>query len=280
MKVLVAFTSPNLSITASRFFNQAQNLRYFDKIYMYSYSEIKKDLYIEFGSNFNPKDRGYGWWCWKPLILKKVSKKLRDGDLLYYVDSGCHLNAAGLPLMDEYEAHIKKHSLLAFQSGKSCFYRDQLSDYVKWIEQDYNTFELMSEFETLTSEMKISGQVVSTALAYEIGSRAQMIIDKWLDLYRAKFHLMTDTYSHKRNNNLIAHRHDQSAFSLLVKTGSFYTRSNYEIELPRLHNFTTKDWNILRNNPIQARRDLQYRLDVRLIKKISQVKKKLGFPKC
>lgn len=46
--------------------------------------------------------RGYGYWLWKPYIVKKQLEKMNDNDILIYADSGCELNVNGLPRLVEY----------------------------------------------------------------------------------------------------------------------------------------------------------------------------------
>ena len=37
------------------------------------------------------KNRGYGYWFWKPLFLKKILNEIKNGDIVHYIDIGCHL---------------------------------------------------------------------------------------------------------------------------------------------------------------------------------------------
>ena len=39
--------------------------------------------------------RGYGYWLWKPKIILQKLMQIKEGDILLFLDAGCHLNIYG-----------------------------------------------------------------------------------------------------------------------------------------------------------------------------------------
>ena len=49
---------------------------------------VKKDeIFWENHSSFIENNKkGYGYWLWKPYIIKKTLEKMKKGDILLYLD--------------------------------------------------------------------------------------------------------------------------------------------------------------------------------------------------
>ena len=59
--------------------------------------------------------RGFGLWAWKPFIIQHELKRLRDNDILIYVDSGCELNKYGLNKFRGYLSYTAQNEALIFE---------------------------------------------------------------------------------------------------------------------------------------------------------------------
>ena len=77
-----------------RLIEQAKQLKIFDETILITKEDLKEDnLFWKKHNNFilsNPK--GFGYWIWKPYIIKKYFDKINDNDILLYLDSGCEID--------------------------------------------------------------------------------------------------------------------------------------------------------------------------------------------
>ena len=118
---LCSFASPDLKRSANRITKQAQNINLYKKIKIYSVNDLK-DKEKKFLKQLLGKGniRGYGYWFWKPLIIKNFLLSLKEGEILNYVDVGSHINLDGYERLNYYIDLVKrsKKGILAFQFNK------------------------------------------------------------------------------------------------------------------------------------------------------------------
>lgn len=64
-----------------------------------------------------PEVRGFGYWMWKPEVILRSLERIADGEVLLYLEAGCHLNPAGGARFSQYVEFVAASSsgLLAFQ---------------------------------------------------------------------------------------------------------------------------------------------------------------------
>ena len=75
---LCSFASPDLKRSAERIKKQAEDINLYNKIKVYTVDDLgKKEK--EFLKKILKKgnSRGYGYWFWKPLIIKKFLLSLK-----------------------------------------------------------------------------------------------------------------------------------------------------------------------------------------------------------
>lgn len=149
--------------------------------------------------------RGYGFWLWKPYIIKTFLDKLREGDVLVYADAGCTNNPTGSPRFNEYlnilDTNEDNYGIISFQLNLS--------------EIKYSK-RLLLETIDATEHMATSGQCIATSIIIKKNSHSTAVIDKWWELAE-KYDLINDVRMPHENLQFIDHRHDQSIFSVLVK---------------------------------------------------------------
>ncbi len=59
--------------------------------------------------------RGFGYWIWKPYILLRKLRNVRDGDIVFYCDAGCEINPLGAKVFAEYVRLLQQNEVLLFR---------------------------------------------------------------------------------------------------------------------------------------------------------------------
>lgn len=89
----LTFASSDWVNSPKRFKEQGDEIAarfgFFDNFWIWN----EKDLDIEYQKRFSPyyKDHGFAYFSWKPYCIRQALNKLKDGDYLFYIDSGCVL---------------------------------------------------------------------------------------------------------------------------------------------------------------------------------------------
>jgi len=87
---LITFGSHGSYIDAvSRLVRQANALNIFTEVKGYTAEYLQDDEYFfnKHVSFINNNRRGFGYWIWKPYIIKQWMDKMEDGDVLFYIES-------------------------------------------------------------------------------------------------------------------------------------------------------------------------------------------------
>jgi hypothetical protein len=96
----LTFTTTGYS-SPSRILKQAEDFKIFDKII--HKTELDIPTFIEKHATYIAKHKlGYGRYIWKPKIILDTLLEMKESDILFYCDSGIHLNVKGLARFNEY----------------------------------------------------------------------------------------------------------------------------------------------------------------------------------
>ena len=178
---------------------------------LYSKSETKvfnpKDLPDEINNYAKSYSKGYGYWVWKPYIVKKALSTLNENDILLYVDGRSGLSITGKPIrwLDD-------------------FIIENQFDIASWQmihkEMSWTNGDIISAFNLdLNSELLKTGQFAATFHAWRKNIRSLNFSNEWLNFLLQNREICRDDNSKNLNHkNFIENRHDQSVFSLMVKT--------------------------------------------------------------
>lgn len=154
--------------------------------------------------------RGYGWWFWKSLLVRHLldAGVLRDGDLLSYGDAGCSVNpSAGQAWHDMFSriGETGNFDLVCFQGAHA----ERL--YTKG--DTFRRFGLHWDSE----EFGETRQLVGGYWACRICPATRRFFELWENLAK-DVQLISDDEPLVQNPHFVENRHDQSLFSMLVKT--------------------------------------------------------------
>lgn len=214
MKSLITFGagSQNYYDAVERLKKQANEIKLFDNIIGYTDEDLKNDnIFWERHSNFITNNKkGYGYWLWKPYLIKKTMDKMNDGDVLLYLDCGCEINIRKKEILKYYLEIIKNEYIIG-----SPGYNDK----------QWNKMDLIIKLDMNYDEYLNSYQFESGAILFFVCDKTRFFVNQWYEL-ACDYHNIDDTPSvHKNLDCFIEHRHDQSIFSLLRKKYNFL--SNY-----------------------------------------------------
>jgi hypothetical protein len=205
---LITFGDSKYANTKRRLYSEAVNCGWFDTIASYGTEDLDEDFKERF-KNILEQHRGGGYWIWKPYIINKHLEKMEDGDILIYLDAGCHINPNGVKRFNEYIEMLKNS-----EEGAISF---QMSQHIekKWTVKEI--FEYLN-IHNDSSDIIESGQIIATVRMFKKNSNSTNLVSSWLNTLYYNPLLFTDHYNKNGQSDIfIDNRHDQSVLSVLSK---------------------------------------------------------------
>ena len=245
------FADLRLKKTLNRIGRQANKMGIFNTISISNEFDLDQDFKELFKDKLNAKTRGFGYWIWKSQIILQSLNKIKEGDVLLYIDAGCHLNYKGKQRLLEY-IDLAANS----ETGVVMFKPDDdvtLNSFEDNIEFKYTKGDLLKHFGVLNNKLVThSNQLVGGVILVRKDSINIKFIQSLIDTYKCDFALIDDSSSKYPNfEGFIEHRHDQSIISILAKLRGVEIISASEI-------YTNGDWLELINYPIWTKRDKNF----------------------
>ncbi len=173
----------------------------FDRVINYSPKNIPKKFKKKHTKIFNAP-RGGGYWVWKPYIILNTLKNTKEGDIIFYCDSGALFIKDLKPIFDICQ---NKQDIVCFSVGLREAHYSKRDAFIL-MDCDTNGFE--------NTFQRLSGYICVKNTKY-----SKQFFHQFL-----KFNLDNRIVSDEENvlgvNNyedFIENRHDQTIFSLLSK---------------------------------------------------------------
>lgn len=221
-KILISYGDQRFYESLQRMKRIAKKSKIFDKIVLYTENSLPP---VVTGSPLFSCPKGGGYWVWKPYIIMDTLSKCDIGDIVYYVDSGCTINAKSKEWTD-YERLMINHNAILFQ------YRDNYR-YTGWDKickfQENNSAQIKHWIKPMTEDFfcekfgdrsylnfcKIWGGFII------IKKTAPLIhfIDEWYNITFSYPELIKDPEGQELENlpdSFNAHRHDQAIITPLA----------------------------------------------------------------
>jgi len=193
-----------------RLTNQASNLNLFNNIVGYTDKDLlNDDIFNDKHYNFIQNNkRGYGYWIWKPYLIKKTMEKMNDNDILLYLDCGCEIDIRKKDEIIKYIEYVKNYHIIGTETF-GC------------LEKQWCKMDLILKLDMLDDHVLNSIQRQAGLLLILVCTKTREFINEWYNLC-CEYHNIDDTPSINKNlDDFIEHRHDQSIFSLLTKKYNF-----------------------------------------------------------
>jgi hypothetical protein len=258
MNYLLSFADSRLGFylrnPRERLQRQAEAMGFFgDRIKIWTEADLDGDFREKMKSHLIHGSRGYGYWCWKPQIVLQLLREMNEGDILLYVDVGCHLNPEGIDRLKEYFELAEKYGIVGFQARQidDALHNDFSTHFL--LDREWCKGDLLDYFGVRhNSSIVNSGQIGSGIFLVKKSAAAVRFFEEFRQVYFDRYELCDDSPSISPNlPGFIENRHDQSIFSLLVKRNGVFTLSSLEYD-PK--NGRT-DWSSWMSYPIWAKHD-------------------------
>ena len=195
---------------------QAIDIGLFDECILYTedFLKINKEFWNKHKSFIEKNKKGYGYYIWKPYVIKKTMEKMSDGDILLYLDAGCEIDSTQPNELKKLIEKVKIHKILGQYTG--------LPE-GRWTKKD-----LFINLGLYNTECFHSPQCQGGTNFFLICDETRKLVDEWYetgcDYKNIDNSKSTSTIPDISSSITFSqHRHDQSIFSLLTKKYKIYT---------------------------------------------------------
>ena len=202
-----SFADKRLHKSLSRINAQAKEMKIFKQIFTWNEDHLEKNFRKDFSSLLQPFT--FYLCAWKPQVILQAFRKMKNGDILLYADSGCHLNKFGVIRLLEYCELVQNNKLpiLATVLG------EEMPEFM-WTKAD--TFEYFNCIDN--KEITHSPQIQATAFLIVKTNETVLFLEEWLKVFRERPDLADrGKFIYSNFDGFIDHRSDQSFFSILGK---------------------------------------------------------------
>ena len=194
-----------------RISNELKQIKVFDEIVLFTDKDLRndKEFWNKHGNFIENNKRGCGFWTWKSYIISKTLKKMNNNDILLYADVGCEIvnNEDSYDRMKQLIDKCNKYNILYTKAGHD------MKTYCKM-----DLFEYMG---MINDKIMNSDQYQAGLLLIKKNVLTSDFIDEWYNI-SCNYHLIDNSPSILQNSpEFIEHRHDQSIFSLLLKSDKY-----------------------------------------------------------
>lgn len=200
-------TTEKFSQSVKRIRDEALTSGFFTRVHVLTENDLEEEFWNSH-KTFIDTNIGFGYFVWKGWILWKTLETLKDGDILVYADSGCTLSPQGSQRFNEYLNELKTACVVGFH------YLENVSPNCGGTDNMWTKMDLLHLFD---ESFGASGQIGATCILLRKSNETLSLAKKWYEL-SCNYHNIDDSPSIKPNHSsFIAHRHDQSIFSLVCK---------------------------------------------------------------
>jgi hypothetical protein len=203
---------------ADRVVRDAKRLDIFSEVQAFDSAWLKRydqDLW-KIVRNFFEKElrRGYGYWMWKPALLKWADEKWPDCQILY-VDAGFEIGAG------QYQSDVFKDFLNeSWIRGGIAFEQLNLPE-INWTKCE------IFEYLNVDYDNRFCNQLFAGFICMPPGNQRKKLLQEFYNLTKVEQgFLFSDELRKKQDSSLIETRHDQSIFSILWRKYNLYTTAD------------------------------------------------------
>ena len=198
--------------SSDRIQNEMKTCGYFDSFCAFNTSDIDEFNPIFKHWKTQKSQKGFGFYAWKPFFIYQSLLSMNNGDILVWLDAGSHLKPN---LTSEIVRYYDK--LVHTDTDIFAFEIDYLEEaYSKkiTIEEVIRTYP-----ENAKEKLKaISNQICTSNIMFKKNEKTVEFAKMWMDLsFKDNMKFINDDISNNESSVFVAHRWDQSIFSMLCK---------------------------------------------------------------
>ena len=186
-------------------YKQAKETNWFDEVFIETPDTIN-DFLSHHEGFINNNPRGYGYWIWKPMIIEKQLKKIKDNDIVFYLDCGSSIISKDSKRFKKYIDLLEDYDMILFQNGEK-------------FEKNFMKMNVINEFNLIDTDfiqMPIieSGFIIAKKTPFTL-----RFINEWKNkLTSDNYKLVNDDLLNlEQLDTFIEHRHDQSILAILAR---------------------------------------------------------------
>jgi len=161
------------------------------------------------------KERGFGYWLWKPYLTKKRLSEIAEGDILVYMDAGCIFNPDGIPRLFQYVDMVNNHptGTLGFLHNKEW----TLDRPEGLLEEEFTKRDMFDwfypdgDYEFARNRTQMIGGIFMIRKC----PTSVSLVDKWYNACQNYDILRDEPNIGPKLPKFREHRHDQSAWSII-----------------------------------------------------------------
>jgi hypothetical protein len=163
--------------------------------------------------------RGWGYWIWKPFLILKYMKRLKDGDILFYLDAGCEILPENRAKFEALLQHVATHCNAFFDYSRYAVF-----NLAFWCKQSLLD-EVQREFGVAVDWLR-TPKIWAGGFGLAKNDENIAFANHWLRMATTdNYHFVDDTPSKvPQIYPFFEHRHDQSILSALK---AIYKFPNY-----------------------------------------------------
>lgn len=201
-KVLINFATSNFKQAQILNSQTGKEIALFDEVITYSPKDIDRKFYKK-NRRILWQLRGSGYWLWKPYFIKRTLETLNNGDFLFYCDSGSYFLQPINLLIDLLLE--KDEDIMTFE--------------LSHFEKTYTKRDAFILMNCDTPKYTESRQRLGSFQLWKKTKKTLKFLNEYLH-YCQDERIITDSTNQCGKPNysgFVAHRHDQSIFSVLAK---------------------------------------------------------------
>lgn len=206
----------NFREACTRLIRQAVGVGVFNRIIYFNDQHLQKDnlFWSQHAEFIRTHPKGYGYWLWKPYIIKEILSQLNEHEILLYCDAGCEIDIRDRGTIQRMLEQVKTDLIVASEVGAEWGYERM------WCKKDlYHSLGISDDDPILKTPQR-----QATAICLIKCDQTVRLVDRWYQL-ACNYHLLDDTPSLIPNlPDFREHRHDQAIFSLLIKQANIFSQ--------------------------------------------------------
>ena len=201
----LAFGKPFAYESQDALSSEAEN--YFDTVHPFTDKNLDIGFIDKNRDIFNYK-RGWGFWLWKPYIIKKTLESLNDGDVCLYCDSGNSIISDPSPLFNLCK---DVGGILLFEN------RDGSPSGQIWRNAEWTKYDCYTLMDCKEDRYVNGNQIDGAYSVWEKSDKTMSFINEYLN-YCENINIISDLPCITGDNISVFkdHRHDQSVLSLMA----------------------------------------------------------------